>query len=356
LLNVFSDWDGVNFFEQQRATMVAKELGWIGFAADIYGPAFHTVDDLTIRRQLATMYRNDTALFSGRIQAAVDAVKTMPGVDTERIALAGYCFGGSGVLIYALLGLNDVAAIVSIHGGLAFNPPVGPPVGPKLLVLSGGDDDASSEIMDLENAFDSANATWEITRYSNVQHAFSVFSDDRYNAFVDMRSTESMYEFLQETFDEIEFETREPDEIRVEAVPYEDVDGAKLQGYLAMPSAEWKRPLPAVVIFPDWDGVNDYEKKRATMLADMGYVAFAADIVSKLQSYIHSCTQQYTNMHSVFSLSFRLPFSPDTSVRCRSSRRLDDGGACEPDVYLSLQHAALHAANAACHRSGRNVL
>jgi dienelactone hydrolase len=74
---------------------VAKELGWIGFAADIYGPEYHTVDDLTLRRQLATTYRNDTALFSGRIQAAVDAVKTMPGVDPDRIALAGYCFGGS---------------------------------------------------------------------------------------------------------------------------------------------------------------------------------------------------------------------------------------------------------------------
>jgi hypothetical protein len=30
----------------------------------------------------------------------------------------------------------------------------------------------------------------------------------------------------------------------------------------------------------DWDGVNEYEKKRATMLAKLGYVAFAADVVS----------------------------------------------------------------------------
>jgi dienelactone hydrolase len=261
-------------------------MGWIGFAADIYGPEFHQVDDLTLRRELYTTYTNDTALFTGRIQAAVDAVKTMPGVDPDRIALAGYCFGGSGVLMYALLGMNDVAAIVSIHGGLAFNPPAGPTVGPKLLILSGGDDDASSSIMDLETAFDTANATWEITRYSGIEHAFTVFSDDRYNAFADMRSSESMYQFLQEAFDEITFETNEPAEIRVTTVPYEDVDGVMLQGYLAMPDDTWKRPLPAVVIFPDWDGVNDYEKKRATMLADMGYVALAADIVSTV-TYSH---------------------------------------------------------------------
>jgi dienelactone hydrolase len=30
----------------------------------------------------------------------------------------------------------------------------------------------------------------------------------------------------------------------------------------------------------DWDGVNEYEKKRATMLAELGYFVFAADIVS----------------------------------------------------------------------------
>jgi hypothetical protein len=127
-----------------------------------------------------------------------------------------------------------------------------------------------------------------IVHNSGIQHAFSVFSDERYNAFVDMRSSESMYQFLQETFDEVDFASSEPAEIGVTSVPYEDVDGTMLQGYLAMPSDEWKRPLPAVVIFPDWDGVNAYEQKRATMLADMGYVAFAADIVSKC-SHVH-CT------------------------------------------------------------------
>jgi dienelactone hydrolase len=262
---------------------------------------------MTLRRELYTTYVSDTALFTGRIQAAVDAVKAIPGVDPDRIALAGYCFGGSGVLMYALLGLNEsVAAIVSIHGGLAFNPPAGPTVGPKLLILSGGDDDASSSIMDLETAFDTANATWEITRYSGIEHAFSVFSDDRYNAFADTRSSESMYHFLQEIFDEIEFVSAEPAAIRVTAVPYEDTDGTMLQGYLAMPDDTWQRPLPAVVIFPDWDGVNDYEKKRATMLADMGYVAFAADIVSAV-TYSHvSYPLLYPDIHtihSVFSLS-----------------------------------------------------
>lgn len=279
-----SDWDGVNFNEQQRATMVAKEFGWVGFAADIYGPEYHIIDDDTRRRHLASTYQNDNALFTGRIQAAVDFVKTLPGVDPTRIALAGYGFGGTGVLTYALLGLHDVAAIVSLNGSLASIPVPGPAIRirPKLLVLSGGDnnnsnnDDTAADIMHLETMLDSAKATWEITR----QHALTKLPSKRFDPWADMRSWESMHHFLRETFKESEFTPNIPKTFEVQAVPYEDGDGTQLQGYLAMPSTEWTRPLPAVVIIPDWDGVNEYEKKRATMLAEMGYAAFAADIVS----------------------------------------------------------------------------
>jgi dienelactone hydrolase len=272
---IVPDWDGVNLKEKQRATLVARELGWVGFAADIYGPEYNVVDD-----SLTSMYLNDNALFAGRIQAAVDFVKTLPEVDPTRIALAGYSFGGTGVLTYALLGLNDVAAIVSLHGSLASIPKPSFSILPKLLILSGGEDDTAADIMHLEKVLDSANANWEISRSTTV------ISDNRYDPWADMHSWEDTHLFLLETFAEIEHTSNIPKDFKVQAVPYEDVDGTKLQGYLAMPSAEWKRPLPAVVIIPDWDGVNAYEKKRATMLAEMGYVVFAADIVS---TYLISC-------------------------------------------------------------------
>jgi len=37
-------------------------------------------------------------------------------------------------------------------------------------------------------------------------------------------------------------------------------------------------PRPGVVIFPEWWGVTDYPKQRAEQLAQLGYVAFAADM------------------------------------------------------------------------------
>jgi dienelactone hydrolase len=67
----FSDWDGVNYYEQVRTTLVAKEWGYVAFAADIYGAQYHEVDEMSERIRLATLYRSDPELFIGRIQAAM---------------------------------------------------------------------------------------------------------------------------------------------------------------------------------------------------------------------------------------------------------------------------------------------
>ncbi|MFO7757187.1 MAG: dienelactone hydrolase family protein [Roseovarius sp.] len=58
-----------------------------------------------------------------------------------------------------------------------------------------------------------------------------------------------------------------------EDVPYE-VDGEAFTGYRA--SAE--DPAGLVLIVHDWDGLTDYERQRADMLAEMGYDAFALDV------------------------------------------------------------------------------
>ena len=65
-------------------------------------------------------------------------------------------------------------------------------------------------------------------------------------------------------------------EIKTQTLEYKDGDTA-LRGYLAYDdAAEGKRP--AVVVVPEWWGVNDYVKSRAEQLAKLGYVALVADI------------------------------------------------------------------------------
>ncbi len=63
------------------------------------------------------------------------------------------------------------------------------------------------------------------------------------------------------------------------AVEYKQGDTV-LEGYLAYDDAI-KGKRPGVMVVHEWWGLNDYAKKRAEQLAEMGYVAFAADMYGK---------------------------------------------------------------------------
>lgn len=67
--------------------------------------------------------------------------------------------------------------------------------------------------------------------------------------------------------------------IKTEVVEYKDGDTV-LEGFVAYDDAQ-TGPRPGVLVIHDWTGVQDYAKRRATMLAELGYVAFAADIYGK---------------------------------------------------------------------------
>ncbi|MFC1817087.1 dienelactone hydrolase family protein [Thermodesulfobacteriota bacterium] len=57
------------------------------------------------------------------------------------------------------------------------------------------------------------------------------------------------------------------------AVTYQ-VNGESYEGYYVSPSGK----APLILLIHDWDGLTDYEVKRANMLADLGYAVFAADL------------------------------------------------------------------------------
>ena len=64
------------------------------------------------------------------------------------------------------------------------------------------------------------------------------------------------------------------------AIEYKDGDTV-LEGYLAYDDSAAQGKRPGVIIVHQWKGLGDYEKKRAEMLAKLGYVAFAVDIYGK---------------------------------------------------------------------------
>ncbi len=56
--------------------------------------------------------------------------------------------------------------------------------------------------------------------------------------------------------------------------------GDTLQGYLAYDD-KFTGKRPGVLVAHQWMGLGDYERERARMLAEMGYIAFALDIYGK---------------------------------------------------------------------------
>lgn len=57
-----------------------------------------------------------------------------------------------------------------------------------------------------------------------------------------------------------------------------DVNGQPYEGYLAKAAGDSKG---LVLIIHDWDGLDAYEEKRAEMLSELGYDAFALDLYGK---------------------------------------------------------------------------
>lgn len=65
-------------------------------------------------------------------------------------------------------------------------------------------------------------------------------------------------------------------EVQSKAIAYND-EGTTLTGYLFWDDALSGR-RPGILVVHEWWGLNDYAKERARMLAELGYVAFAADM------------------------------------------------------------------------------
>lgn len=55
------------------------------------------------------------------------------------------------------------------------------------------------------------------------------------------------------------------------------INGQAYEGYFIRPNEQ----APLVLLIHDWDGLTDYEIKRAGMLAEAGYAVFAADLFGK---------------------------------------------------------------------------
>ncbi len=66
--------------------------------------------------------------------------------------------------------------------------------------------------------------------------------------------------------------------IKTQVIEYKEGDTV-CEGFLAYDDSKGKRP--GVLVMPDWRSVTAFDHKRCTMLAELGYTAFAADPYGK---------------------------------------------------------------------------
>lgn len=64
--------------------------------------------------------------------------------------------------------------------------------------------------------------------------------------------------------------------IKEENVTYSD-DDISMKGFVVYDESK-EGPRPAVIVVPEWWGLNDYPKRRAKELAELGYIAMAIDM------------------------------------------------------------------------------
>jgi dienelactone hydrolase len=165
-------WMGIENNAKENATELAK-LGYITFVADIYG-----VDKRPTNTKeagaIAGSFKKDYKSYQRRIQLALDQL-IKSGANPDKIAVIGYCFGGSGA-IEAVRANFKVKGVVSFHGGLGRDATrTIEPIIPKVLVLHGADDFyvPDTEIKAFQQEMRTAKADWQMVYYANSVHAFT---------------------------------------------------------------------------------------------------------------------------------------------------------------------------------------
>ncbi len=190
-------WKGIDN-EAKQAALDLQKAGYIALIADIYGEG-NTPADNAAAAKMSGQYKQDYKAYQQRIQVALDELKKQ-GAAPDKIAVIGYCFGGTGALEAARGGL-PVAGVVCIHGSLAkASDRLNTPIKTKILVEHPADD-ASVSKEDYDNLVKEMNegkADWQIITYANSKHTFTNPESNDYNAVMAKRAWQHTLLFLDE--------------------------------------------------------------------------------------------------------------------------------------------------------------
>ena len=208
---VIPEWWGLNDYAKGRAEQLAK-LGYVAFAADMYGVGVVTTDPKKAGELAGQFYGKP--LMAERARAGLDQLAKTGLVDAARVAAIGYCFGGATVQALAYSGA-PLAGIVSFHGSLI--PASAEAAGKnraKFLVCHGAVDPfiKPEELAAFTQSMNEGKFDDQFVSYAGAIHAFTNPKADEiaksaglvggigYHAAADRRSWQHMRDFFGEIF------------------------------------------------------------------------------------------------------------------------------------------------------------
>jgi len=207
---VIPEWWGLNDYIKSRAEQLAG-LGYIAFAADMYGSGMKTTDPKKAGELASQFYGKP--LMAERAQAGLDQLLKSGLVDPKKTAAIGFCFGGATCQALAYSGAQ-LAGIVSFHGSLI---PVSAEdaikTKAKLLICHGAIDPfiKPEAVEAFKKSLDDGHLDYQFISYANAVHAFTNPGADAvraatglngigYNEAAARRSWQHMKLFFDEIF------------------------------------------------------------------------------------------------------------------------------------------------------------
>lgn len=201
-------WGGRSDFEDRKAELLA-ELGYVGFAIDLYGNGRRGASP-DENRALMQPLLDDRAELARRLALALDQLRAVPHVESARTGAIGFCFGGLCVLDLVRSGAN-VCGVVSFHGLLGAPEPApqaGADSDARVLVLHGWQDPLATpdNVLEFAREMDGRGVDWQLYAYGGAAHAFTNPSAAdaehglMYDELADRRSWDAMQLFLKEIF------------------------------------------------------------------------------------------------------------------------------------------------------------
>lgn len=190
-------WKGIDN-EAKTAAVELKKQGYLVFIADIYGEGNVPTDNNSAAKS-ATYYKQEYQAYQKRISLALEQL-IKAGADSTKLAVIGYCFGGTGTLEVARSGM-PVNGIVCIHGGLAKSPDrPNAGINTKMLIEHPAEDKSVSK-EDYERFLTElrdGKADWQIISYAGCGHTFTNPESPEYNPVMAERAWNHTLLFLKE--------------------------------------------------------------------------------------------------------------------------------------------------------------